>query len=68
MKYKRIEFKILQTTTRGLWAWSFHPPRAMAVYGKSKGGRADAIAAVERAIDNWRKSKAAAGVIGRDSL
>jgi hypothetical protein len=58
MKYKSIEYKILQTTTRGVWAWSFDPPKAVEINGKSKGGRSDAVAAVQRAIDKWRKSKA----------
>src|SRR5947209_3262334 len=64
MKYKRIEYRILQTTTRGLWAWSFDPPRAIPVNGKSKGGRPDAIAAVRRAIDHWRKVKSAGSLAG----
>jgi len=58
MKYKRIEYKILQTTSRGVWAWSFDPPKATRVNGRSKGVRPEAIAAVQRAIDKWHKSKA----------
>jgi hypothetical protein len=65
MKYKRIEYKILQTTSRGIWAWSFDPPKAIPVIGRSKGGRPDAIAAVQRAIDKWHKSKAVEAQDGR---
>ena len=56
MKYKGIEFRILQTTTPDLWAWSFEPPKAIPVQGKTKGPRERALAAVQAAIDNWHKN------------
>jgi hypothetical protein len=58
MKYKDIEYKILQTTTPDVWAWSFDPPKAIPVQGKTKGSRPIATAAVQRAIDKWLKANA----------
>jgi len=56
MKYKGIEYKVLQTTTPEVWAWSFDPPKAIPVQGKTKGARAHADAAVQRAIDKWLRA------------
>jgi hypothetical protein len=58
MKYKGIEYKILQTKTPDVWAWSFDPPKAIPVQGKMKGSRSLAAAAVQRAIDTWLKANA----------
>jgi hypothetical protein len=55
MKYKGIEYKVLQTTTPGVWAWSFGPPKAIPTLGKTRGSRPVAIAAVHRAINTWLK-------------
>jgi hypothetical protein len=57
MKYKGVEYRVLQTTTPGVWAWSFNPPKSVPIQGKSK-SRALATAAVERAIDAWLKAEA----------
>jgi hypothetical protein len=56
MKYKGIEYRILQTTTPGVWVWSVHPPKSVPIQGKSNGQRARAVVAAERAIDEWLKS------------
>jgi hypothetical protein len=56
MNYKGIEFKLLQTTTPDVWAWSFDPPESVPVQGKAKGSRAMALIAVQRAINRWLKS------------
>jgi hypothetical protein len=58
MKYKGIDYKVLQTTTPGIWAWSFDPPQAVPVQGKATGTRHFANAAVQRAIDAWLKANA----------
>jgi hypothetical protein len=58
MKYKGVEYKVLQTTSRDVWAWSFEPPKAVPIQGKTKGGRHAAVATVQRAIDKWLKSDA----------
>jgi hypothetical protein len=42
-----------------VWAWSFDPPKAIPVQGKTKGSRPIATAAVQRAIDKWLKANAA---------
>jgi hypothetical protein len=59
VKYRGIEFKILQTTTREVWVWSFDPPKAGPVQGKTKGHRAVANNAVQRAIDKWLRANTA---------
>jgi hypothetical protein len=56
MKYKGIEYKILQTTTPDVWAWSFDPPKAIPVQGKTTGSRPIAAVAVQRAIDKWLRA------------
>ena len=56
MKYKDIEYKILQTTTPDVWAWSFDPPKAVPVHGKTKGSRSVAAVAVQQAINNWLRA------------
>jgi hypothetical protein len=56
MKYRGIEYRILQTTTPNVWAWSFEPSRSIPVLGKTKGHRLMADAAVQRAIDRWLKA------------
>jgi len=58
MKYKGIDYKILQTTTPDVWAWSFEPPKSVPIQGKTKGNRHMASAAVQRAMDRWLKSNA----------
>jgi hypothetical protein len=58
MKYKGIEYKVLQTTAADVWAWSFDPPNAIRVHGKTKGTRPFASAAAERAINKWLRSSA----------
>ena len=56
MRYKGIEYKILQTTTVEIWAWSFDPPESVPVHGKTEGTRDMADAAAQLAIDEWLKS------------
>jgi hypothetical protein len=56
MNYKGIEYRILHTTTPGVWAWSFFPPESIPVHGKKSGNRQAATAAAQRAIDKWLKA------------
>jgi hypothetical protein len=56
MQYKGIEYKILQTTTPDVWVWSFDPPKAVPVQGKTKGSRSLAVVAVERGINKWLRA------------
>ena len=58
MKYKDIEYRVLQTTTEGLWAWSFDPPKSVPVHGKTNGNRQRAVADAQIAIDKWLKANA----------
>jgi hypothetical protein len=59
MNYKGIEYRVLQTTTHGVWAWSFDPPKSIPVHGKTNGTRASANASVESAINNWIETNGA---------
>jgi hypothetical protein len=59
MKYKGIEYKVLQTTTPDVWAWSFDPPKAIPTQGKTKGSRPVAVVAVQRAINKWLRANTA---------
>jgi hypothetical protein len=59
MKYKGIEYKVLQTTTAQVWAWSFEPPKSVPVHGTKKGSRRTAGVAAEQAIDKWLSAIAA---------
>jgi hypothetical protein len=56
MKYKDIDYKVLQTTTPGIWAWSFDRPKSVPVHGKAHGNRQRAISTVQGAIDKWLKA------------
>ena len=56
MKYRGIEYRILQTTTPEVWAWSFAPPNSVPVHGKAHGNRQKATATAQIAIDKWLKA------------
>jgi hypothetical protein len=58
MKYKGIEYRVLQTTSEGTWAWSFDPPNAVPIHGKTTGHRPKAVATVQMRIDMWLKDNA----------
>ena len=55
--YKGIEYKVLQTTTPHVWAWSFQLPHSMPVQGTFKGSRDMAIATVQKAIERKLKQR-----------
>jgi hypothetical protein len=55
MKYKGIEYKVLETTTAGVWAWSIEPPKSIPIQGKAKSSSTASRAAM-RAINEWLKS------------
>jgi hypothetical protein len=57
MEYKGIEYKILRTTSPGIWAWSADPPKSVPIQGKAS-SPVKAMAAAKRAINNWHKANA----------
>jgi hypothetical protein len=59
MKYKGIEYRVLQSTTPDVWAWSFDPPRSVPVHGKAHGNRLRATTTAQFAIDKWLRANAA---------
>jgi hypothetical protein len=58
MDYKGVGYKVLRTTTPGVWAWSIDPPKSVPVQGKSN-SLTGATQAAKRAINNWHKANAA---------
>jgi hypothetical protein len=54
--YRGIEYKVLQTTTRGIWKWSVYPPNAVPIFGSAKSLSSASVAA-KRAIIAWLKQE-----------
>ena len=57
MTHKGIEYKVMPTTTPGVWAWSVQPPKSMPIQGSAK-SVATATANAKRAIEKWLEASA----------
>jgi hypothetical protein len=68
MQYEGIDYRILQTTTPNVWAWSIDLPNSMPILGKTKGSRRIADAVVRRTIDKYLRGKIFRNVRNRTDI
>ena len=58
IEYKRIAYRILKSSSPGVWMWWVMPPQSTPIHGTAKSMSGAAFAA-QRAIKKWLQAHAA---------